>query len=604
MPRIRGFYTQYFRGSVLIFFRLIEDHKKWKEEEAALVEQDRSTAGPNGGLFRGCFKSFARRPIIRAHPIRDAEDGVERCPACTWELEDGRCESCGYSFETDTDIMSDSDMDYPHGVDMDHEVLEVLGEEDLVHHQMYGGGHYDDGETSEDIPFTVPRPGARRRVDYSMMNPELHGYDVSPTLASGSPPDSFYDGTNYGSEDDDDSSSLEGFVVDDDPHIDRVSPQGSPRSLQWETDEGSGSDENQVQDTDNERNIQADNDPNQHYPSIAIAQYHSDGDSDEGHIARTSRRQGMRSSAGSSGSEASQPLRSIRNRSSRNINPSQNQRNIPHRSTDARRNGGRSRGVPIEIASDSDSPVPPQRQRRRRGLLNRILSDDDSGVDASSGTATLGRQSPQPGPGLRNQRINRSAASLASNGSSPILVVSDEPVSENEGLQSRPEHSRSASVAASTPERSIANGEEDHTFLFQGHEIHSPGEGSPTHITSHRDHNHLSPHSQPRHRQPNRRQSPLPPHPNRNGASRPSISPMRQSPLPPRPNRNGASRPSISPMRPQERFEQGVRDRAAAKAAKKADRRRLKAERDQRQRSQAGPSNASSQNHPSWSFDD
>lgn len=565
---------------VLTSIRPTEDHRKWKDEEAALVEQDRSTAGLKGGLFRGCFWThMARRPIIRVHPIRDAEDGVERCPACTWELEDGRCESCGYSFETDTDIMTDSDTEYPHGADMDDDLLEALAEEDLAHDHTYGGAFYDDGETSDEIAFDLLPPTVRRRLGHRVLNPDLGPY--SPTLAPGSPPDSFYDGTNYGSEDEDDGSSLEGFVVDDDPHADHISPRGSPRSAQWETDEGSGMEEAQAQDSNFELNNQIDNDSENNRPSFAIAQHNSQDDSDEGPIAPSSRRQRLRQTSGSSGSEASQPLTSIRNRSFQNANTSHNQRSIPHRSTAARQSGGRSRGVPIEIVSDSDSPVPPQRQRRRRGLPNRILSDDDSGVEASSGTATLGRRSPRPRSGPRNQRVNRPPISQTSNASSPISVVSDAPVSENEGSRSPPERFSYASIAASTTsERSYTNGEANRTLIVSNDGAHSPSQGSIAHLSS--PHTHLSPHSIPQRRQTNR----------------------LQSPLPPRPNRHGPPRPSISPMRPQERFEQGVRDRAAAKAVKKAERRRLKAERDQRQAAQAGPSNASLQTRPSWSFDD
>ncbi|KAK4697986.1 hypothetical protein P7C71_g174, partial [Lecanoromycetidae sp. Uapishka_2] len=454
-------------------------------------------------------------------------------------------------------------MEYDGG-SMDDEILEALAEEDLAHQQMYGGGYYGDREMGDNIPFDMPPAAVRRRAGYRIMHPEIGG--LSPNL-SGSPPGSFYDGTNYGSGLDDDGSSLDGFVVDDDPHIGRVSPQGSPGSLQWETDEGSGPEENQAQDSDYELNNHADNDSVQNEPSFGNAQYNSEDDSDQGPIAPLSRRQRVRPTFGSSDSEASQPATSIRNRSSQNFN---HQRSIPHRSTAARRGGGRSRGVPIEIASESDSPAPPQQQRRRGGLTNRILSDDDTGVDASSGTATLGRQSPRPCPRHRNQRINRSSSSQASNALSPIHVVSDAPVSENEGSRSSSEIFRSFPVVASLPERPNTDDEGNQPRMFAGLGAHSLPHSPPTHITS--PYNHLSPHSQSNRSQNDR----------------------LQSPLPPRPHRHGSSRPSISPMRPEERFQQGVRDRAAAKAAKKAERRRLKAERDQRQSAHAGPSNISS----------
>ena len=47
----------------------------------------------------------------RAGPILDAGDGVERCPECTWELEDGECNQCGWSPDMGDDDSYDSDDD-------------------------------------------------------------------------------------------------------------------------------------------------------------------------------------------------------------------------------------------------------------------------------------------------------------------------------------------------------------------------------------------------------------------------------------------------------------------------------------------------------------
>ncbi|KAL8696202.1 MAG: hypothetical protein Q9224_002920 [Gallowayella concinna] len=77
-----------------------EDHKQSQKEEARLVEKDKANHGTGGGLFNGRFRAFARfRP-----PIRDAGDGVDRCPRCTWELERGMCNSCGYTIHALNDI--------------------------------------------------------------------------------------------------------------------------------------------------------------------------------------------------------------------------------------------------------------------------------------------------------------------------------------------------------------------------------------------------------------------------------------------------------------------------------------------------------------------
>ena len=85
----------------------IEEHRLGKEIEAKLVAADRS--GP--GLFKGIFHRN-RYPFGIARPtaIRDEEDGVDRCPLCTHELEDGYCNGCGWTDnEDDISYISDED---------------------------------------------------------------------------------------------------------------------------------------------------------------------------------------------------------------------------------------------------------------------------------------------------------------------------------------------------------------------------------------------------------------------------------------------------------------------------------------------------------------
>ncbi|EAT89116.1 hypothetical protein HBH56_070950 [Parastagonospora nodorum] len=79
----------------------LEDHKKWQKEEADAVQHDKdNTDARTGGLFKGCFKTHplhGRGPSLQV--LRDQEDGVDRCPVCTWELEDGGCQQCGLIFD-------------------------------------------------------------------------------------------------------------------------------------------------------------------------------------------------------------------------------------------------------------------------------------------------------------------------------------------------------------------------------------------------------------------------------------------------------------------------------------------------------------------------
>lgn len=83
------------------------EHQQNKYAETFKLESDRSDTHPRtGGLFQGCFKKV----VPFARPIDDGEDGVQRCPRCTWELQDGVCEHCGL-YDTEY-IASDPETDY------------------------------------------------------------------------------------------------------------------------------------------------------------------------------------------------------------------------------------------------------------------------------------------------------------------------------------------------------------------------------------------------------------------------------------------------------------------------------------------------------------
>lgn len=73
-----------------------DQHETWQQEEAQIVERDRANTHPTtGGLFQGRFKTGRINGPLPL--IRDAEDGVDRCPACAWEIEEGgnACVRCG-----------------------------------------------------------------------------------------------------------------------------------------------------------------------------------------------------------------------------------------------------------------------------------------------------------------------------------------------------------------------------------------------------------------------------------------------------------------------------------------------------------------------------
>lgn len=562
--------TQIFakRAELMPVGETTQEHKKWQDEEAALVEKDRTTTGLKGGLFRGCFKLTRRRQL---NVIRDDEDGVDRCPRCTWELEDGLCESCGYPMGEDSAEMSDSD----------------------------GHGHWDDdlydmeGATMEEL---VGALGEDARMDGYIPNLDFseHGYSSENGSSDGNPPqmrhrgrritaqlnrlransederpyDSFLDDTDEGSQGEE-VGSLDDFVVND-VENGHHSVTSSTRSLHWETDEGTDGEGNQLQNSDNDQNSQEEDasaiaNGVRNEASSATAQYDPGDESDEGPILRSRRQARRRSvvsnqSSGSDGSGVSQALNALRVRngysgSRVSVNA---QRNIPHRNPGA--SGERSTGGPFEIESDSDSPVPAQHTRRRRAIPNRLTSDDDSAVEASSGTATVGRDSPRPIAGWIARRTGGILpASQTSSASSPILIESSPTRSANRQLPvpgAFPQRSRSARH----PNRSLNIGRRAPTRTNRG------ADNSPQGIFTRRSPANASPSNGLQQRRGTRRRSPLPPpaHPH-----------------------SPTSRQYHSPTA-MEMFEQGRRDRQAQKIERRAERRRLKAEREQRARPQSG----------------
>ncbi|KAL9013217.1 MAG: hypothetical protein Q9173_002074 [Seirophora scorigena] len=92
--RIRDITQTFINTAVLLApGETTEGHKKLQREEAELVEKDKANQGREGGLFKGHFRPLPRHLA----PIHDGPDGVDRCPMCAWELEDGMCNSCGYT---------------------------------------------------------------------------------------------------------------------------------------------------------------------------------------------------------------------------------------------------------------------------------------------------------------------------------------------------------------------------------------------------------------------------------------------------------------------------------------------------------------------------
>lgn len=551
-----------------------QEHKEWQEEEAALVERDKAIPGLKGGLFRGCFRLTRRRPTAA---IRDDEDGVDRCPRCAWELQDGLCENCEYPEGIDSSEMSEID---GHGYwdedqyDMDEAFMEELVEaldddahmDGYVPNIEYSGDEYSSEDaTSEELPprlrseaedFLSRTRQRDRRITSQPNRLRAHPEEETPY-------DTFPDDTDEGSEDEE-VGSLDDFVVNDVETGPR-SVTNSPRSLNWETDEGIDGEDDQQQTSDNDQLTQ------EYETSPTSAQYDPEDDSDEGPILRSRRQVRRRSVAsdqsngsdGNGGSGVSQALNALRVRNRYNSSDvsANSRRNIPPENPDANKKS--SRFSPIEVESDSDSPVPAQRARRRRAVPNRLSLDDDSDVAASSGTVTVGRDSPKPSGGSITRNGGTLPASQASNTSSPILIGSSPTRSADRNLAvpgAFPQSSRPAitpSLHLSNSSRHIrrrTTSRDSHVATDSLQSISRPS------ATSASPSDGLRQHRGPR------RRSPLPPR------ERPLSPTIRQS-----------HSPTVMGVN-----EQGRRDRQAQKNERRAERRRLKAEREQRGWSQSG----------------
>jgi hypothetical protein len=225
--------TQVFvgRSELLPQGETTDQHRTWQQEEARSVENDKTnTHTVHGGLFRGAFKPgrLLHSPIhlhrIRAEllgrpaaPIRDVEDGVDRCPRCTWELEDGVCLNCGYGHDEeanfsdiseDSDITEDLDADLDEGFDTETEMeREMELQQDLLEYdlenemrqEMLRGLRQHPGSDHGSVPrdyTTSPEPESHT----TFSDIEIEDIDDEEPRAS--------------DEESDDSGSLQDFIDD------------------------------------------------------------------------------------------------------------------------------------------------------------------------------------------------------------------------------------------------------------------------------------------------------------------------------------------------------------------------------------------------------
>ena len=387
-----------------------QEHKMPMQEEADLVESDKqNTNERQGGLFKGLFNS---RMGAGRQPIRDLEDGIDRCPMCAWELEDGVCSSCGYNTSDEY-----TDSEYPPYSDAsDEETLEeraaargqMRNSVDLHEAMMY---HYgvEAASVGTEADYVASEDGDMSLNGNGHSHGRHHGHhhhfmDVTTgrryrhTGAGGRAHRALSDFTETepDSEEDEDAGSLDAFVVEDEEHQSStafVADDGvhtsSPRSLastHYDTDEVTAMYGNPITHTRSSS-----------YGSPEVeATFATRSSSVETQPRATT----ITSNSPMSVLGGWSPMH--RSRQSRALSSTSNSAiSIPHGWSPLQRSpstdhattyvdGGASQEVPIELGSDSDSPVAPRRTRRRQ-----VIQDPESSDEENSGTVTLGRSSPE-----------------------------------------------------------------------------------------------------------------------------------------------------------------------------------------------------------------
>ena len=206
----------------------LEQHAKWAQEEAKLVQLDRDNKDSQaGGLFKGCFKPHLT-------PNHDPGDNVARCPLCQWEVVDNFCESCGIDFDENVDdsFGGFSDMDGMSEHDRSSEDLDGdFDMEDYDGEVGFDAGYDDDGQYMDDDTFANEHSYAVRRWLAIGGRPPPHGNyprrraahsaagsrrSYSASLVSGMHPED----ANMGileeeDEEDEDDSSMADFIEND-----------------------------------------------------------------------------------------------------------------------------------------------------------------------------------------------------------------------------------------------------------------------------------------------------------------------------------------------------------------------------------------------------
>lgn len=395
-----------------------EEHRALQQEEAELIDKDRAIGATTGkGLFGFRFGDADTRHIPI---IRDVEDGVDRCPRCTWELEDGLCESCGYGLHDgrSEDGTSDSDRSYYVGDELgdDFAAPHHMSDDMNIYGAIEGRDIFGGRATSVDSE-SVPNNYDDLDIDAYQALARARGRDQESTAASRHS-ERRHARQYHGS-----SSELD----DEDDEV-------YPDTEQYSTDGTAGSLNEFIADELNERTPLAESSRGSHYGPDDGTEVATDYNSDyggggfspyesgvDGHIGRAHSKDGMqnesdgdseegpmarRQPAGPASTDSDEDadilvmherLQTRRNCGRSATSRLKNSLTGPHRQSSHRYRGtayhGRSQQAPIEIGSDSDNPVPVPRSRRNRQIVDPESSDDDAGTRRSTSSGTVRRWS-------------------------------------------------------------------------------------------------------------------------------------------------------------------------------------------------------------------
>ncbi|KAF2435234.1 hypothetical protein EJ08DRAFT_656855 [Tothia fuscella] len=248
-----------------------DQHKRRQKEQADAVQTDKAnTDRRTGGLFRGFFRV---RPRVRP-ALRDIEDGVDRCPYCQWELEDGMCERCGLPFDENgtgtwdfSDLEEGSEHDLNNEDDLELEIDMDEEEDDFMDEDMMYGGYLDwHDHGGAEPPYALQRflgnagihpHGMRARAAHSAAGSRRRSYAASVSEMADSEMAILEEEDE--DEDGDEDSSMNDFIEEDDgmqgvsrtPSLaststSRASTMHAPESIE-EGEEESSEDEGPIQ---------------------------------------------------------------------------------------------------------------------------------------------------------------------------------------------------------------------------------------------------------------------------------------------------------------------------------------------------------------------